>query len=110
MITQIEKESIISEYLSGTISYRVLGKKSGVDFRTIHQWVRTLQGKVKYKPKDKKKELRAEDSKGLQPQEVKHLQYELRKAQMQNKLLNAMIDIAEAQLKIDIRKKSGIKQ
>jgi DNA-directed RNA polymerase subunit K/omega len=29
---------------------------------------------------------------------------------LHNKLLNAIIDIAEGQLKIDIRKKSGTKQ
>jgi hypothetical protein len=42
--------------------------------------------------------------------DVKKLQEELRKAQLHNKLLNAIIDIAEDQLKIDIRKKSGTKQ
>ena len=44
------------------------------------------------------------------PTDVKKLQEELRKAKLHNKLLNAIIDIAEAQLKIDIRKKSGTKQ
>lgn len=34
----------------------------------------------------------------------------LRKAQLHNKLLNAIIGISEEQLKIDIRKKSGTKQ
>ena len=42
--------------------------------------------------------------------DVKQLQEELRKAKLHNKLLNAIIDIAEEQLKIDIRKKSGTKQ
>ena len=44
------------------------------------------------------------------PTDVKQLQEELRKAKLHNKLLNAIIDIAEDQLKIDIRKKSGTKQ
>ncbi len=44
------------------------------------------------------------------PEDVKQLQNELRKAILQNKSLNAMIDIAEGQLKIDIRKKSGYKR
>ena len=44
------------------------------------------------------------------PTDVKQLQEELRKAKLHNKLLNAIIDIAEEQLKIDIRKKSGTKQ
>jgi UDP-glucose 6-dehydrogenase len=44
------------------------------------------------------------------PTDVKQLREELRKAKLHNKLLNAIIDIAEDQLKIDIRKKSGTKQ
>jgi len=44
------------------------------------------------------------------PMEVKQLQKALRKAQLHNKLLNAIIDIAEEQLKVDIRKKSGAKR
>jgi hypothetical protein len=44
------------------------------------------------------------------PTDVKTLQEELRKAKLHNELLNAMIDIAEDQLKIDIRKKSGTKR
>jgi UDP-glucose 6-dehydrogenase len=44
------------------------------------------------------------------PTDVKQLREELRKAKLHNKLLNAIIDIAEEQLKIDIRKKSGTKQ
>jgi hypothetical protein len=38
------------------------------------------------------------------------LQEELRKVKLQNELLNAIIDIAEDQLKINIRKKSGTKR
>lgn len=110
MVTETEKESIIAEYLTTEITYRALGEKSGVDFRTIHQWVRTLQGKVKSRKKDRKQELEAQDSIEQLPTDIKHLQEELRKAKLHNKLLNAMIDIAEDQLNIDIRKKSGTKQ
>jgi len=39
--------------------------------------------------------------------EVKRLREELRKADLHNKLLNAMIDIAEEQFGIPIRKKHG---
>jgi hypothetical protein len=44
------------------------------------------------------------------PTNLKQLQEELRKAKLHNKLLNAIIDIAEGRLKIDIRKKPGTKQ
>jgi uridine kinase len=42
--------------------------------------------------------------------DVKLLQQELRKVQLHNKFLNAVIDIAEEQLHIDIRKKAGTKR
>ena len=104
-----EQEAIIAEYLLGDTTYRKLGAKHSVDFRAIHHWVTKFQGKPvkRLKPKSKpdvslpKEEL---------PTDVKQLQEELRKAKLHNKLLNAIIDIAEEQLKIDIRKKSGTKQ
>jgi hypothetical protein len=44
------------------------------------------------------------------PAYVKHLREELRKAKLHSRLLNAMINIAEEQLNIDIRKMSGTRQ
>ena len=61
----------------------------------------------KIKPKNKPE---ADLPKEELPTDVKQLREELRKAKLHNKLLNAIIDIAEEQLKIDIRKKSGTKQ
>lgn len=104
-----EQESIIAEYLLGDTTYRKLGSKHGIDFRVIHHWVTKFQGKgvkkstSKIKPKD---DFPTQDL----PTDVKQLREELRKAKLHNKLLNAIIDIAEEQLKIDIRKKSGTKQ
>lgn len=103
-----EQEAIIAEYLLGDTTYRKLGAKHGVDFRIIHHWVTRFQGKpVKRKPKIKSTDDLPQEE---LPTDVKQLQEELRKTKLHNKLLNAMIDIAEEQLKIDIRKKSGTKQ
>lgn len=103
----VEREAIIAEYLTGEISYRKLGLKCGVDYRLIHYWVMKYEGKKqKTRPKPKVEEV---DETPL-PTDAKKLQAELRKAQLHNKLLNAIIDIAEEQLKIDIRKKSGTKR
>ncbi len=44
------------------------------------------------------------------PTEVSQLREELRKERLRTELLNAMIDIAEKDLKINIRKKSGTKR
>lgn len=104
----IDKEAIIAEYLTGEISYRKIGEKYGIDFRLIHSWVTKFQGKpMRKKPK---KELLPQAKEEQLPKEVKQLQAALRKAELHNKLLNAIIDIAEEQLKIDIRKKSGTKR
>ena len=104
-----EQEAIIAEYLLGDTTYRKLGAKHGVDFRTIHHWVSKFQGKQVKKVKPKAKPIDHLPKDDL-PTDVKQLQEELRKANLHNKLLNAIIDIAEEQLKIDIRKKSGTKQ
>lgn len=65
---------------------------------------------MKYSKKTKKQDLVQKQEQQVSPANLKHLQEELRKTQLHNKLLNAMIDIAEEQLNIDIRKKSGTKQ
>lgn len=104
-----EQEAIIAEYLLGDTTYRKLGAKHGVDFRAIHHWVSRFKGKPVKKVKPKIKSTDDVFREEL-PTDVKQLREELRKAKLHNKLLNAMIDIAEDQLKIDIRKKSGTKQ
>lgn len=107
--TIAEREVIISEYLLGGTTYRKLSTKHGVDFRIIHHWVSRFQGN---QVKQAKPKIKLQDAlpKEELPIDVKQLQEELRRARLHNKLLNAIIDIAEEQLKIDIRKKSGTKQ
>ena len=107
--TDQEQEAIIAEYLTGDLSFRHLGKKHGVDFRLIHLWVSKFQGKTVRKYKSSPPKNPAPPAENL-PTDVKQLQEELRNARLYNELLNTMIDIAEDQLKIDIRKKSGTKQ
>src|SRR4030067_2515851 len=96
----IEKEAIIAEYLTGENSYRKIGEKYGIDFRLIHSWVTKFQGKPMRK-KTSKQLVKKEPEDQLST-DVKQLQQALRKAQLHNKLLNTIIDIAEEQLKIDI--------
>ena len=103
---KISKEEIVAEYLAGGISIRELGTKYGKNFRRIHDWVLAYQGRGK-KPSDIK--IDVEEQAPL-PAEVKQLQAELRKAQLHNKLLEAMIDIGQEKYGIDLRKKSGAKR
>jgi len=44
------------------------------------------------------------------PSDIKALQAELRKSRLHNKLLNEMLNIAEEELNVPIRKKHGARQ
>jgi transposase-like protein len=104
--SEFKKEAIITEYLTGSLSLRQMGRKYGMNHKTIHHWIMK-----KHKPKEaEKKEKRPDLEDRPLPTDVEELQKELRKARLQNKLLNAIIDIAEQELKVDIRKKPGTKQ
>jgi UDP-glucose 6-dehydrogenase len=56
-----------------------------------------------------REELSAKERRTL-PEDVKRLQKELEEARLYNRLLNAMIDIAEEQFRVPIRKKPGAKR
>jgi transposase-like protein len=109
MDRQTTKEAIIAEYLAGGTSYRKLSVKYGIKHQTIHAWVQYYQGRRKEKIKVNHLSGRP---KRTEPSEsdVKKLQRELEKERLHNKLLNAMIDIAEEQLGLPIRKKYGARQ
>jgi len=105
------KESIIAEYLSTGLSFRKLGIKYGTNFRSIHRWVMQYQGRMK-KPSTKKivkpnQDLVEQDP---LPTDVKQLQAELRKARLLNEVLTEVINIAEQELGLPIRKKFGTKR
>ena len=109
MISDEQKERIIAEYLTTSISFRALGFKYGIDFRMIHGWVQRYKGKMKKKP-DKPKKITIPHHSDELPTDVKQLQAELRKARLLNEVLTEVINIAEAELGKSIRKKSGTKQ
>ncbi len=114
MITKSEKESIITEKLTSGISYRELSEKYGVSFQTIHQWVQNYQGIMRSRTR-KRAEMRKKKIKPAPPanekllSEIELLKEELRKSKLMNEVLNEVINTAEEELKISIRKKSGAK-
>jgi len=105
------KNHIVTRYLSGTISYRKLQAEYGFNIATIHSWVQNYRYGMS-KPVIKKA-LKAQPSPAVEevmPSDVKALQAELRKARLHTKVLSAVIDIAEEELGVDIRKKYGTRQ
>jgi len=103
------KESIIAEYLSTGLSFRKLGIKYGINFRNIHRWVLQYQGRMKKPATSNSVKPKPELAQEVLPTDVKKLQAELRKSRLLNEVLTEVINIAEEELGLPIRKKSGTK-
>lgn len=108
-----KKQQIINEYLLGRTGYRLLSKKYGVSRSAINRWVMDFQGRSRSASRALKtvhlSVMKQQESTDKLPNDVEALQKELAKERLRNKLLTAIIDIAEEELKIPIRKKYGTK-
>ena len=106
-----KRELIVAEYLEGEASYRGLEVRHGISSSTLHRWVTAAGLEVDRRKAEEEVAGAGEGQAGEKlTAEIKRLRVELRKAELHNKLLNAMIDIAEDQMGIPIRKKSGAKR
>lgn len=110
--SNISKEAIVAEYLTGTISYRGLEAKYGFPSRSICEWVLKYQGrKPAWKEKKRRKDERAGKVQAPDlPKDVKILQEALRKSQLKNELLEEMLKLSEDYTGVDLRKKFGAKR
>ena len=115
------KHSVIKEYLAGGIGCRALLRK--YDIRTtggIHRWMREL-GYVDNKEKDRylpslkplslspKKENKAAPATSDLQQRIKELERQLEDEQLRSEAYRRIIDIAEKDYNIPIRKKPNTK-
>ena len=108
-----KKPEIINEYLLGKVGYRVLSKKYGVSRSAINRWVMDFQGRERSKSRELKSVhlplMKQQPTGEKLPTDVAALQKELAQERLRNKLLTAIIEVAEEELKIPIRKKYGTK-
>jgi transposase-like protein len=102
---QKRKSEVVEEYLRGEVSLRELSRKYGINHRTIHRWVKIHQSSGGLE----EKKVRSEAMSRM-PDDVAKLQRELYESRLHVKLLETMIGIAEEEMGIPIRKKSGAKQ
>lgn len=102
----------MEEYLRGGVTYRELGRRRGVSAATIHRWVKEDKARKErgWWPAGGAERRALEARDGKISVDVGRLQKELEEARLYNRLLNGMIDIAEEQFEIPIRKKHGAKQ
>jgi transposase-like protein len=117
------KETAIKEYLLEGISYRSLAAKYGVSRSTINKWVLVHQG-IYNLPRSRKQnsydlQQKALSIKSKQPppklqneweRKIALLEKQLEWEKLRSQALDTMINVAERELKIDIRKKPGTKQ
>lgn len=118
------KHQCITEYLTQGTGYRNLASKYGVSRTTINKWVMIHQGihnlpltekQVKYNTsamnstKQKPVEELSEKQGELQ-QKIALLEKQLKWEKLRADALDTMITVAEKQLDISIRKKSGSQQ
>ena len=109
------REEAVTEYLAGDVSCRELAGRYGISSSTLSRWVEEHRsGKKTVTVAEKEAIERVAETlvtgRTEMPGEVGRLQKELHEARLYNKLLEAMIDIAEDQMGVQIRKKRGARQ
>lgn len=116
------REQAIHEYLVEGKTYRQLARKYNISRSTINKWILIHQG-IHDLPRSKRQhsyDLQQMTRKKIpKPQtplssdaeaKIKQLEQQLAYEKLRADALDTMIDIAEKQLNIDIRKKSGAQQ
>lgn len=110
------KRKIAKEYLSGAASHAVLAEEHGLKDKGVAKefvkWYRRkheLGGENELPMPEKKQPEPTGDEQSLK-QQIKELQKRLALSELRVEALETMMDIAEEQLKLGIRKKSGAKQ
>jgi transposase-like protein len=118
------KDQIIQEYLNTGCGYRKLQEKYGVSRTTICKWVLIYQGVHDLPPtnlqqsyyisamekKRKKPELNTTENEAALLQKIAALEKQLAHQELRAEVLDTLINVAEKELKISIRKKPGTQQ
>lgn len=109
------KRKIATEYLQGKFSYAVAAEEYGLkDKLVVKEFVKWYK-KILYleqmeKDKQVKEPSKQDTSSGPPTKEQLHsLEQQLEEARLKIAALETLIDVAEQELKVDIRKKSGTK-
>jgi len=110
------KLEVVQDYLSTDISQEELKKKYNfTGNNNIYNWMRKFglskpsEDQIKLHRVMSKEKQKSTSEQELELK-IKKLEEDLKREQFRTKALNIMIDIAERELKVDIRKKSGAKR
>jgi|GEM_PF-1188145 len=112
----LEKMAIIQEYLTTEISLTQMVKKYHIGWTTIPKWMRKFgipmpnEAPVQIPMSEETKKPEKKDTVEALEARLQELQAELDREKLKNLALNTMIEVAEEELQIDIRKKPGAQQ
>jgi len=98
------KKEAIEEYLRGGVTLREVGSKYGLSASSLHRWIKGLESGETVRKRQRREVIEE------MPKDVRVLQRELYEARLKAKLFEAMIDIAEDEMGVVIRKKRGAKR
>ncbi len=106
-----KKRQIVAEIEQGAISKKESAKKYKVDISTISIWIKNYSCNLIIKKQEMRKQIKTDD-RGLSviSKENGDLKLTVNELKLKVASLEMMIDVAENELNIEIRKKSGIKQ
>jgi len=108
------KREIVELYLTSDLSQQAIADKFGIaTHASIQQWVRKFGGEFRTSvmdtpPQNPKSDL--PDTPEGMVRRIRELEEALERERLTNLATNKMIDVAERDLNISIRKKSGAKQ
>jgi transposase len=114
------KDKVIQEYLNTRCGYRQLEKKYGISRTTICNWVQVYQGihgvpKTSLQQKHyispmKRKQKEADANQAALLEKIASLERQLKHEELRSEVLDQLINVAEKQLNVSIRKKPGTQQ
>jgi transposase-like protein len=118
------KDQIIQEYLNTGCGYRKLQARYGIGRTTICKWVQVYQGVHNLQPtnlqqkhyispmakKAKQEEEGISENEAALLQKIAALEKQLAHQELRAEVLDTLINVAEKQLNISIRKKPGTQQ
>lgn len=105
-----ERRRYVDLYLTGEYTLREVAAMGGFPHQTLHDWIKngkTKSQKSRYINVKEKINPQAVDPRDA---EIARLRAALEKAELRVHALDTMINVAEANLNIKIRKKAGAKQ
>lgn len=107
------RERVLAVYFGSEESVSMIAQRFEVNLETLNSWIKRYSKRSKVCSFDEVKEQVVKKEKPTQvdlEQRIKHLEKQLEQEQMLVVCLDKMIDIAERELNVNIRKKSGAKQ